>query len=359
MQPIPHKFEPLHTSYSLEKKSRLPFIIASIIVITIIFSIIIIIYVPTPEPRISKIYLNLVETHLDHLDVAVLVGTTGTASVAGKGDIEIIYNNKTIYTFKIIIDETGEGRIEIPYNSFIEGNGNYYFHCMYKGKLSPPEIYHVRYIVERVDIGWNVDFEGDEGQMRVDINLLQEDGMSMDDNPKGAILTIDEIKQIDDETFITEGDQPIEIFEHFYRIEYPFNRSGNYILKVTLENTRINPKSNSPYQIITRNLERFLNILPRANAQITNSYVIPTSSNYTVEFDASSSLNDGDITKYIWDFNNDGNVDLETTGPYVNYSGYVRGQNYNAILNVEGDVIIDPALNEMEKGAVIIQVNSP
>lgn len=90
-----------------------------------------------------------------------------------------------------------------------------------------------------------------------------------------------------------------------------------------------------------------------------DTYPTPNSTNYTVEFDASSSWNDGDITKYIWDFNGDGVIDLKTTDPKANFSEYNQGSNFNALLNVEGDVIINPYLGYLEKGALLIDIYSP
>ena len=50
---------------------------------------------------------------------------------------------------------------------------------------------------------------------------------------------------------------------------------------------------------------------------------------------------------------------METTEPYASYSDYVNGMNYEAVLNVQGDVIVDTFFNDVEKGAVRIPVNSP
>jgi hypothetical protein len=50
---------------------------------------------------------------------------------------------------------------------------------------------------------------------------------------------------------------------------------------------------------------------------------------------------------------------LETTEPKVNFSEYTQGYEYNALLNVEGDVIINPYMGYVEKGSLLIRVYYP
>ncbi len=148
------------------------------------------------------------------------------------------------------IDKSGNGFISVPYNSFIEENGEYLLIAEYKDGVSRPKVYYVEYIVERLDISANVDFVDGDGQLAINVLMLEEDGRSMRDIPKDVILTVNEIKLIDDGTYITHGDPPQTISESYYRNEYPYNKSGNYLINITLENTRVNPNSDSPYLAI-------------------------------------------------------------------------------------------------------------
>jgi hypothetical protein len=341
------------------EKGRLRMTIAVVIVVIIVVIAGIIIIIKPGEPEISDIFVNVSSSQSDDLLITVLAGSTSSASLAGKGEITVTYEENVVYTSRISIDDGGTGEMVLPLTSFLEGNGEYSFQARYKGKLSPPASYKVNYVVESLDIWVSVEFEENEGTMKLDIFLLQEDGRSLADDLRGAIITVNDIQLNDDGTFIAEGDQPLEISEDFIEFEYPYSKSGNYTVNITLENTMVNPDSVSGYYRITETWEGFLNVLPIARAFITNSYFVPNSLNYSVEFDAILSLNDGDITKYIWDFNGDGDIDLETTEPYANYSGYFQGSDYNAALTVEGDVVLNDLFNEVEKGSVIIPVQSP
>ena len=358
-QSAPYQYPPPYPKFPPKKKPRMMIALVAIIIIAIVISALIFIFVINPGAEISSIIIDLDRSHPDILGVNVLVGSGNVLSLEGVAHLSITYQNKEVYNSRVQIDSSGTGSISIPYNSFIEGNGEYVIIVRYRDAENPPFIYNVWYVVERLDISPDVDFVEGNGQLVLHTNLLEEDGSGMSDSPKNARLTVNEIKLIDDGTYITSGDVPHNISEHYLRLEYPYNKSGNYLINVSLENTRVNPDSSSPYYIIYETWEGFLNVLPEAQAQITDTYLTQNSTNYTVEFDASSSWNDGNITKYIWDFNGNGTIDLETTEPKVNFSEYVQGNDYNALLNVEGDVIINPYMGYVEKGSLLISVYSP
>lgn len=358
-QPVSYKHQPPFAKFPPGKKARFPIILGAIIIAAIVIFAVIFIWVINPGEEISNIIIDLDHSHPDNLGVNVLVDSGSVLSLAGVANLRITYQDRVVFNSEVRIDDSGNGFLSIPYSGFIEGNGEYLVIVDYRDVESPPFIYHVRHIVERLDISVNVGLVDGNGRLLINVNLLEEDGSSMLDNPKGAQLTVSEIKLIDDGTYITTGDPPQNISENYYGNEYPYNKSGNYAINVSLENTRVNPDSNSPYLWINETWEGFLNILPEAEAIITDTYPTPNSSNYTVEFDASSSWNDGDITKYIWDFDGDGTIDLKITEPKVNFSEYSQDQDYNAILNVEGDVIVNPFTGYVEKGSSIIRVYPP
>lgn len=195
----------------------------------------------------------------------------------------------------------------------------------------------------------------DSGQLNITTFMLTRDGRSMGSDPKDAEYLVTEIRNRDDNVEIPTSDTPSDIDGSFISEGYPYFRSGNYSISVKVTNTRVKPISE--YFEINETRQIFLNILPIARGIATTTQ--DASLTYTADFDATASWNDGDITLYIWDFNNDGNVDLETTEPYASYSDYVNGMNYEAVLNVQGDVIVDTFFNDVEKGAVRIPVNSP
>jgi hypothetical protein len=314
--------------------------------------------------RITDISVNLSEdpsNYPDSIKATALVGTSGSASVAGKGNLEVRYDEDLVYSSKININDDGTGDVDVPYNSFIEGNGNYYFQVIYEGKDSPPAIYEVDYIVESLNITTEVGIVNNNGQLNVTVFMQDKKGKNMGSVPKGAQITFDEISLIGDSPIVMD-DGPEDVDESFLREVFSYDQSGNYTISVTVENTRV--KSDSEYHEVTETRDIiYFNIIPRASAVYT--YVgNPTLTSYTVEFDASSSFNDGTITLYKWDFNQDNDfddADEQTTSPTVQKT-FTRGLSPDVLLNVEGDVMIwDPFDQEynIETGATEIHVNSP
>lgn len=354
-KPYANQYQATDTKRDSGKKSKTSIVIVFVIVIAVVLFSVIILFVEPPPLQISSIHVSLSESFSDHLDVTVLLGSTSRSSLAGNGDLEITYNDNVIYDSEISIDEDGTGELDLPYNSFLEGNGNYHFQVNYKGAESLPELYSVSYLVESLSIGTEVGAVSDSGQLNITTIMLSGDGRTMDSDPKDAEYLVTEIRNLDDNLEITTANTPSNIDGGFVREGYPYLRSGNYSISVKVTNNRAKITSN--YYEINETRQIFLNIFPVAKGAVSSTELNGT--NYTANFDASSSWNDGDITLYIWDFNNDGIVDLETTKSYASYSGYVNGMNYNAVLNVQGDVIVDSNFNSVEKGAIRIPVNSP
>ena len=139
--------QPVISKPDSTKKRKTYIVIGTVVVVAILLFSFILLYITTTPPEIREIYVSLSESHSDYLDVTVLVGSNERASLAGEADLEITYNNSVIYTTKISIKAGGTGELDLPFNSFIVGNGEYTFQCAYHGKKSPPEIYSVRYIL--------------------------------------------------------------------------------------------------------------------------------------------------------------------------------------------------------------------
>lgn len=312
--------------------------------------------------------------HPDELRVDVEMGTTGTASVAGKADLEITYGNDVVYQTKVSINDDGSGTIYVPYNSFVEGNGYYYVTAKYRGKESIPAEYEVRYIVEKVEIDVFTKRVGDDGVLNLTVHMLDKNGNYLDEIPKEVIVTVDKITLTDNNFDLIDGDESEPISANDFRKDYtyyPDSEPGNYSIEVSVKNTMINPDSGSPYNTITGTWPEsgkwkgYLNILPIADlAEPVTSDPNPFDIYYTVEFDASNSWNDGGITLYKWDPDGDGDFDDETTTPTYTYDFLIKGQDYNANLNIVGDVI-DPgdpddiSDDAIEVGAIQVFVESP
>jgi hypothetical protein len=344
------------TKYPPRKKTKLYLELVAVIIVSLIIFALIFIFVLNPGTETIDPLISLDFIDEDSVGVNIIAGSGNILSVAGTANLQIFYEDEEVFSSNVRINDDGSGFISVPYTSFIEGNGEYLFIANYRDRQGPPRVYNVEFIVEKLDIGALVEYIDGEGIMTVNIFTVGEGFRGYFINPENAILTVNEIKRVEDNSFITSGDPPEIISQNYVQYEYPYNKSGNYVIKVSLENTRVNP--DSPYRNITETREYFLNIIPQAKAVITNIYPSPNSTNYTVEFDASSSWNDGYITKYIWDLDGNGTIDLETTEPFANFSRYVQGEEYYVNLNVEGDVEIYP-YRYMEKGALTIHVSYP
>jgi hypothetical protein len=99
-----------------------------------------------------------------------------------------------------------------------------------------------------------------------------------------------------------------------------------------------------------------LNILPVPKVEFTTSDPNLLDGLYTVTFDASDSFNDGVITLYKWDLNDDGDFDdsQEITTDPTNQVQYLKGQSFTVTVNVVGDVV-DPETDELEVGSTTVE----
>jgi hypothetical protein len=333
-------------------------LIAVVVIVLIIVALFGFIYFRT---SVSDLNVSLIKSDPNDLEVTVLVGTTGSASIAGDADLEITLNDVVVHSSKVSIDDGGNGYASIPYNSFVEENGYYYARVKYQGVTSPEAEYEVKYIVESLNITTDVGAVSSGGQLNLTVFAFDKNGKIMDDDPRGAEITIEEIKNLDNNNVLASNEPPEDLTEGFYKANFPFSRSGNYSITVSVENFRA--KSDSDYRIVTETWTGRLNIIPVAKANVFNAGEDPLT--YDVDFDASPSWNDGDIILYIWDFDGDGNIDEETTSPQTNHTyskfsstiGQAQG-TYITTLNVRGDVV-DTITDEAEVGSLQITVQAP
>jgi hypothetical protein len=352
-EPIEPPTRPLKAPPStIKKPSRWvkPLLVVVVVIVLIIVALFAILLIGT---KVSDINVALDKNDPDNLEVTVLVSTTGMAGIAGEGDLKIEYQDDIIYNTKVNINDEGNGYKSIPYNNFVEGNGNYYVSVEYKGKESPSAEYEVEYIVESLNISVEVGKVASGGQLNLTVYMLDEDGNIMGDDPEDVKVTVEEIVSLDDGTTIAENESPITTSERSHKIEFPYSRAGTYTITVSLENTRINPDSGSDYYKISATRNAFLNILPIAAA---NYEIHDNITTWWVEFNAGISWNDGDNTRYIWDFDGDGTIDDETEYPTTSHNYIKIGTSQVDVnLNVVGD-IIDPVTGELERGARTITI---
>jgi hypothetical protein len=189
--------------------------------------------------------------------------------------------------------------------------------------------------------------------------MQAESGLSLSGLPKGHELTIDLIQRLDDGSPIARDYEPTaaETHDSHFEMQFDYQKSGNYTISATVINTRAKPDSD--YHEITEVRDKVrLNQLPIPIVSDSISEEIFT---YTVTFDASQSWNDGSISLYKWDFNNDGDIDEETSNPVVQYE-YSKGPDQNILVNVVGDNSVWNPFDmkyELELGSAQIHVNSP
>jgi hypothetical protein len=356
----PQQAPPQKTPPSVVKKPN-PWVkrimVLGVVIVLIVVGLFAFIYFGT---SITNITVGLSEDNSnfpDTLKVTALVGTTGSASVAGEGKLEISYEDDIISTSKISINDGGTGVVDVPYNSFVEGNGNYYFQVKYEGKESPPQLYEVDYIVERLNITEGPGVVNNNGQLNVTYFMQRADGTNMKDLPKDAELTVDEIRNLDNNNKIADEEEPVEVDDSFIRMEFQYSKSGNYTFSASLINTRAKPDSDY-YEITETRDDVYINLLPRASSTVdVNDPGVPFQP-YTADFDASGSWNDGDISAYIWDFD-DGSDPVTTTIPTISHT-FTAGTNHDVILNVQGDVWRWDGLEfVIERGSRTINVNAP
>jgi len=329
-------------------------LVVVVVIILIIVTLWAFVYFTTEVTNISVGLATNDPNNPDDLVVTVLVGASGSASIAGEADLKITLDDEVIYTSKVSINDDGTGTLVLPYHNFVEGNGNYYFQVEYKGKTSPLAEYKEEHIVESLSITAEVGPVDGTGQLNLTVFL--------DIEPDDAQISVDEIRNLDDNSYITTGEDPESVTDTFWEAEFPsYSESGNYSITVTLENSRV--KSDSDYFKISKTEEFFLNIRPIAIEEHVVTENTPLS--YTVEFDAGDSWNDGSITRFIWDFDGDGSIDADTEDPIVTYTysklGSTLGQpqgTYLTTLNVRGD-IIEEATSELEIGYKTIKIEPP
>lgn len=323
-------------------------LVIAVVIILIIVAVFGYVYLRTD---ITDVRIDLTRDepgHEDELLVTVMVGSSGSASIAGDADLQITYDDEIVYTSKISINDAGTGRLFIPYTSFLEGNGNYYVKVKYRGTESPLTEYKEEHIIESLNITAEVGKVNGGGQLNMTVFLPTE--------PEDSRIRVDEIKNLDDNDRIAYDESYESLSETTFVGEFiTYSDSGNYSFTVTVENSKV--KSDSEFYEVTETTEIFLNILPEAYA--TYQHVNDDLTTFTVQFDASASWNDGDITSYVWDFDDDGNIDDTTTVPTVTYTYAKLQAPYDARLTIFGDVLVDPVAGDMESGFTLITVTAP
>jgi hypothetical protein len=234
-QLVPYQYPPPYPKFPRKRKPSPWIVLMTIIIVVVVIFALIFVFVINSGLEISGVFIDLDVTHPDNLGVNVIVDSGSVLSLEGVAHLSIIYMDREVFNSRVEIDGSGNGFLSIPYNSFVEGNGEYIVRAEYKDGDSFPTTYNVEYIVERLDINANVDFVDGDGELVINIYMLEEGVSGSFIIPEDALLTVNEIKRIDDGTYITAGDPSQTISESYHRIEYPYNKSGDYLINVSLE----------------------------------------------------------------------------------------------------------------------------
>jgi len=245
------------------------------------------------------------------------------------------------YTSKISIKE-GHGDIILDFSDFVWGNGNYTFTVSAEGLKQVIE-YEISTVVESVEI-W-VTHEGHNTDPKLSIFLLDKDGKNLRHTTSQEYLTVSYDIEITNErgSMISESKSEVRVSDNHF--DYEFERfgtplAGNYTFNITITNTITS--QDSPYRRVYLEQTERLDIEARAHPGGPYS----TSVTQDVILDATGSVDDGEITKYSWFFedwpgkNHEEGPDDEDFGIY-NAGRFTQG-THTVTLVVTDDDYPDP-----------------
>ena len=272
----------------------------------------------------------------------------GSGSANGEGTLKILYNGEEQYSSKV--DFSGDQAIKtVKYNEFFYDRGEYEIIAKFKDKTSEsyffdPEDDFSFGIADYLDVQLslepdNFDMQNDPTKRSepVKVNVLtyvkEKTSSGSTQNPRAPPtnskieLTIEhEGGEYDTvEKTLTEDDRGTFVTDIDYSLSNGGQGAGYYTVSAKITNNYVKPTS-PKYQVDLDDITTvYLNLNPIA---VHDSSISESSNQDTVEveFDASDSWNDGDILKYVWDFDMDEDqgvqlfeADEETTSPKVTH----------------------------------------
>ena len=294
------------------------------------------------------------------INVEVQALLEGSGSASGEGDLVISHNGVETYSTKINF-KSDTAIKEIKYNEFVTDLGEYQITASFKGKSSdPPTVFDLEEdfnfgIVEYLDIKMKLSPDEielynkpylRENDIKVHITAdvkvpntgppLKNPSAPPRDSTVKLTITHESgnVKTYDHE-FVTEFSDQITVnsttwvFDDFvYYSDGTGPGPGEYTISVEITNNMVKPDSTN-YQISLTDLAKEeLNLLPIADiGDDISETAARFADSIDIEFDASDSWNDGEITKFLWDFDLEEvevgsdiylfQADTETTSPTI------------------------------------------
>jgi len=264
------------------------------------------------SPHVKSIIVNS-PIELDDrsgIRIEAHIALEGGGTSVGEGTIEIIYDEKTVYSGKINI-QSDKGGKDIAYDKFVVGNKQYEIKVTFNGKSGST------FFKLDDNFGWAVSeninvtaslssYEKSEDvRLKVQTRIVDENNLNLPPPMKASVEITIRHENGQTQTFNQDISYPNSSCE-FNDYDYLKTGSGNYTIDAKLINHYV--IENSKYQEIE--LEEparvFFNIYPVAEAG--DDQVVRRGVN--VHFDGSKSWNDGPIRRYEWDFDykdDDGN----------------------------------------------------
>jgi hypothetical protein len=342
---------------------------------------------------VQQVIVQKPERNTDGTGIIVQAYTSleGSGHANGDGSIKILFEGDEKYNSKISFNDD-YGRKEILYKDFIWDQGEYEIIVTFKDKSHSatftPDIDMDFGIAEYLNV--TLQLEPNEYELKTDpserdnpiylyVNafvkeIVTENGVEKEQNPRAPPkgVTIDLTiahengisekysKQLDGVAFAT-------FHEFIYWSSGSGPGPGNYFVSAVLTNNNVMVES-PKYQIDLPNLKsQFINIAPIADVVDDNITKEGAFGQTTMEifFDASNSWNEGEITKYIWDFDyeTDFDPDEETTSPTIShtYTKNIISDKYTILLQIVGDVkdpkiVTDDGSNDGLETSILKQI---
>jgi hypothetical protein len=335
-------------------------IVAIIIIILVILTIAIAVNF-SGSGDVKEIFINPLDDYVDGDDSGLLIEanvlTEGSGDVSGKGKIRIFYDNSEnpVYDGSVPVDNSKITR-KIAWEDFVVGNKQYKLEVEYEKKKMDDTFTLAQFewaVVENVNVTTQLEpSQYSELDPNADPNLKittrfeDINGFNLQGSPKDLELELsiqyENNAPINHKTTITG--EALRDSDYIY--DYDYNTGGgNYTITATVKNLFV--QSDSLYETVSSDSNsRMINLQPLAlfeiNGNTPSSTTITVSNNEEVSFDASISLNDGEIVGYEWDFNYQGfEFTIDETGETVEWTFSGRGQSYDIALRVWGNVFID------------------
>ncbi len=251
------------------------------------------------------------DTMPDGILVEYHVISEGFSAFSGKGRLKVAYEGETCYSKPVNTDD-GNERVELRYQDFVVGNGEYTVLVTYGGKQGR-ESHEVGWVVEDINVTQSlaskVSAQTQGIPFNVTVVMRDRDQRSLEELP--SELTIQAQVKNENGYTVFEDEKELENVKSTYQMfnfvkDYPSWVSGNYTTEVTVVNDMVN--EDSEYKEVTASTKSYMDAPPVAilNPSTTSISLL---SDQEVKLDGSSSYDDGEIVSYSWylgyDVNND------------------------------------------------------